>query len=199
MATTARTIATIVNEIKEVKLPMEGASNITVDERVSLFVTESDIVCLQNAKGKRWRTTSPALAGYRIFQDATKAGSLKTSEEVWNTEGHMSLQEAVLAGKFGENSVLVCVGSVKRVDKSHPKVGFYYKPKAYRNHSEFEKLRLEAIRAPQTVSDEDKARGIKSSRDLWAEAYTTLRDSGLTADATDKDIEMMPLFMISDK
>ena len=196
---TARSINAIIAEVKEVKLPMEGASNIPVGERVNLFVTDSDIVCLQNSKSKCWRTTSQALAAYRVFDDADVAKVLTTSDDMWAKEGHTSLQEAILAGKFTETSTLVCVGSVKRIDRSHPKVGFYYKPKAYKACGEFDKLRTEAIRAPKEVSDVDKARGIKASRELWAEAYTTLRESGLTAEATDKDIEMMPLFIISDK
>jgi len=195
----ARTISEIVNEIKEVKLPMESASNITVGEKVTLFVTESDLVCLQNATGKRWRTNSNALAGYRIFDDAKSAEVLSTSDEMWNSGGHKSLQEVVLTGGFGEQSTLICVGTVKRVDRSNPKIGFYYKPRAYRNHMEFEKLRLKALRAPKEVSDDDKARGIQSAKDLWSDAYTTLREAGLNADASDNDIERMPLFMISNK
>ena len=195
----ARTIAQIINDVKEVKLPMEGASNIPVGERVTLLVTEADIVCLQNASGKRWRTTTNALAGYRIFEDATKADKLVTSDELWNTEGHMSLQEKILAGAFGETTGLTCIGSVKRVDRNHPRIGFYYKPKAYKAYDEYEKLRLDAMRAPQEVSDADRARGVRTARDLWAEAYTVLRESGLRTDANEKDIEMMPVFMLTNK
>lgn len=196
---TARSINSIIEEVKEVKLPMEGASSIPVNEKVSLFVTDSDIVCLQNSSQKRWRTTPQALAAYRIFEKADDAKSLETSDELWAKEGHTSLQEAILTGKFAETSTLTCVGSVKRVDRSHPKVGFYYKPKAYKAYGEYEKIRTEALRAPKDVTDADKARGVQSSRDLWAEAYRTLRESGLTAEASEKDIEMMPLFIISSK
>jgi hypothetical protein len=196
---TSRTINSIIEEVKEVKLPMEGASNIPVGEKVSLFVTDSDIICLQNATSKRWRTTAQALAAYRIFENADNIKELETSDDMWGKDGHISLQESILTGKFSETSVLTCIGAVKRVDRSHPKIGFYYKPKAYKAYGEYEKLRTEALRAPREVSDTDRARGVKSSRDLWVEAYRTLRESGLTNDASEKDIEMMPLFVVNNK
>ena len=196
MANTARTLDVVITEIKEVKLPMEGSSNIPAGERVSLCVTESDIICLQNSTGKRWRTTSQQLAGLRIFETADKAKGLEDSDAVWAAKGHKSLQEAILAGTFTQTTSLTCVGRAKRVDREHPRTQYYYKPKAYKSFAEFKKLQAEAIRAPQTVDDSEKAQGIRSSKDLWAEAYKILRDSGLISGATDEDIDMMPLFII---